>query len=107
MCWKPWTAQALQLCERHLGQIDLLLSDVVMPNMSGQELGAKVANLSPQTKVIFTSGHTDDAIVRHGVYRSDSDFIQKPFTLNALLGKVREVLDRGAGINHKLPGSRA
>ncbi|HEX3146774.1 MAG TPA: PAS domain-containing protein [Gemmataceae bacterium] len=99
-------AQALELCEHHVGKIDLLLSDVVMPNMSGRELGERIAAISPQTKVIFTSGYTDDAIVRHGVYRAGSDFIQKPFTVSGLLNKVREVLDADRHIGSNLPGSR-
>jgi PAS domain S-box-containing protein len=85
---------ALQLCREHVGQINLLLSDVVMPRMSGRELRQQVAKLFPQTRVLFTSGYTDDAVVRHGVYRSESDFLQKPFTVQGLLKKVREVLDR-------------
>jgi CheY-like chemotaxis protein len=86
---------ALHLCREHLGQIDLLLTDVVMPRMSGRELREQMAELSPQTRVVFTSGYTDDAVVRHGVYQSESDFLQKPFTVQGLLKKVREVLDRG------------
>jgi two-component system, cell cycle sensor histidine kinase and response regulator CckA len=103
----PDGVQALRLCEGHSGQIDLLLSDVVMPNMSGRDLGEKFTRLSPHTKVIFTSGYTDDAVVRHGVYRAESDFIQKPFTVNGLLNKVREVLDRTPDVNRPLTGSRA
>ena len=86
---------ALQICREHVGQIDLLLTDVVMPRMSGRELGQQVAEISPHTQVLFTSGYTDDAVVRHGVYQSESDFLQKPFTIQGLLKKVREVLDRG------------
>jgi two-component system, cell cycle sensor histidine kinase and response regulator CckA len=86
---------ALQHCREHAGEIDLLLSDVVMPRMSGRDLRAQVAEISPQTRVLFTSGYTDDAVVRHGVYQSESDFLQKPFTVHGLLKKVREVLDRG------------
>jgi len=65
-----------------------------MPRMSGRELRHHVATLSPSTRIIFTSGYTDDAIVRHGVYQAESDFLQKPFTVHGLLKKVREVLDR-------------
>lgn len=85
---------ALKLCRERSEGIDLLLSDVVMPGMSGRELRHHVTMLFPQTRVIFTSGYTDDAVVRHGVYRSESDFLQKPFTIPSLLRKVREVLDR-------------
>ena len=86
---------ALQLCREHAGEIDLLLSDVVMPHMSGRELRQHVADTSPHTRVLFISGYTDDAVVRHGVYQAESDFLQKPFSVHALLKKVREVLDRG------------
>jgi CheY-like chemotaxis protein len=85
---------ALQICRDHHGAIDLLLSDVVMPHMGGRELRERVAGLNPMTRVIFTSGYTDDAVVRHGVLQAESDFLQKPFTVHALLRKVREVLDR-------------
>jgi len=98
---------ALQLCREHIGEIDLLLSDVVMPRMSGRELRQRVAKLSPHTRVIFTSGYTDDAIVRHGVFQAESDFLQKPFTVHGLLRKVREVLDRGPAATVDLIASRA
>jgi two-component system, cell cycle sensor histidine kinase and response regulator CckA len=93
---------ALRICREHSEGIDLLLSDVVMPGMSGRELRQHVTTMFPQTRVIFTSGYTDDAVVRHGVCQSESDFLQKPFTIPKLLRKVREVLDRvpaeGAGL---------
>ena len=66
-----------------------------MPRLSGRELRQQVAVVSPQTRVLFTSGYTDDAVVRHGVYQAESDFLQKPFSVHALLKKVREVLDSG------------
>ncbi len=98
---------ALQICHEHHGSIDLLLSDVVMPRIGGRELRQKMADLNPHTRVIFTSGYTDDAVVRHGVLQAESDFLQKPFTIHALLRKVREVLDRlPAGTDGHL-GSRA
>jgi two-component system, cell cycle sensor histidine kinase and response regulator CckA len=93
---------AMQLCREHAGEIDLLLSDVVMPRMSGRELRQQVSEISPQTRVLFTSGYTDDAVVRHGVYQAESDFLQKPFSVQALLKKVREILDRGPCQTHEL-----
>jgi len=86
--------EALARCRQHAGVIDLMVSDVVMPRMSGRELRQQIELLSPNTRVIFTSGYTDDAVIRHGVSRADSDFLQKPFTITRLLRKVREVLDR-------------
>jgi PAS domain S-box-containing protein len=99
--------QAIRLVQEHAGTIDLLVSDVVMPRMSGRELRDQVVTLSPATRVIFTSGYTDDAVLRHGVSRAESDFLQKPFTISGLLRKVREVLDRAPIGSDELIGSTA
>jgi PAS domain S-box-containing protein len=86
-------AAALELSDRHLGPIHLLLTDVVMPEMSGRELCQRLRNLRPQTKVLYMSGYTDEALGRHGVLEPGTFLLQKPFTSGALGRKVREVLD--------------
>lgn len=75
-------------------EISLVVCDVVMPRMSGRELLDVIRTSSPKTKVVYMSGYTDDATIRHGVDQVGTDFIQKPFTISTLLRKVREVLDR-------------
>jgi two-component system cell cycle sensor histidine kinase/response regulator CckA len=87
--------EALLLCESHEGAIDLLLSDVVMPRMSGPELARRLAALRPGMKILCMSGYTDDAVVRHGALEAGIAFIQKPFTPDSLTRKVRDVLDAG------------
>jgi PAS domain S-box-containing protein len=92
--------EAIRLCRELGGPIDLLLTDVVMPETSGREVAERLTKLRPATCVLYMSGYTDDAIVHHGVLDSDVEFIQKPFTPIALAQKVREVLDlkRSGGV---------
>jgi response regulator RpfG family c-di-GMP phosphodiesterase len=85
--------EALAVCGSVERPIHLLLTDVVMPRMSGRELAECLAHLHPETRVLYMSGYTDNAIVRHGVLDADLQFIQKPFKIIALLQKVREVLN--------------
>ncbi len=84
---------ALQIVSDHPGEIDMLITDVVMPGMSGRELSAQLCVSYPNTKVLYLSGYTEDAIVHEGVLESGTAFLQKPFTLQSLSRKVREVLD--------------
>jgi len=86
-------AEALLLCEKGLEQIDLLLTDVVMPQMSGPELARRLRLLRPEIKVLCMSGYTDDAAIRYGVIKEEIAYLQKPLTLHTLSKKVREVLD--------------
>jgi two-component system, cell cycle sensor histidine kinase and response regulator CckA len=84
--------EALNLCERHTGEIHLLFTDVVMPGMGGRELVERIVRKRPNLAVIYTSGYTDNAIVHHGTLDPGTNFVGKPFNASALLGKVREVL---------------
>jgi CheY-like chemotaxis protein len=86
---------ALQKADQHQEPIDLLLTDVVLPGMSGGKLAEHLAFLRPGMKVLFMSGYTDDAIVRNGVTEANTAFLQKPFSSTSLACKVREVLDAG------------
>ncbi len=84
--------QGLALCETHQGPIDLLLTDVMMPEIGGRELADGALKLRPHIKVLFISGHTEDVILKAGI-RKGAHFLHKPFTLVALAQKVRETLD--------------
>jgi CheY-like chemotaxis protein len=85
--------QALRVARAHPGPIHLLVSDVVMPGASGRELARRLAETRPDTRVLYVSGYTDDAIVYHGMLEPGLHFLQKPFTPAVLARKVREVLD--------------
>jgi two-component system, cell cycle sensor histidine kinase and response regulator CckA len=87
---------ALELAGTPGTHIDILLTDVVMPLMSGRVLAERFHTLCPMAKVLYMSGYTDDAIVRHGVLRANMHYLQKPFTPHALASKLREVLDAPA-----------
>jgi PAS domain S-box-containing protein len=86
--------EALLIHETHDGLIPLILVDVVMPGMSGSELAKRIASLRPEIKILYMSGYTDNAIVHHGVLAGGLNYIQKPFTMDGLTRKVREVLDK-------------
>jgi CheY-like chemotaxis protein len=85
--------EALHLYHRYTGEIHVLLTDIVMPGMSGRELYEHLRFVSPELKVLYMSGYTDDEVVRHGILRAESSFIGKPFTAVNLGCKLREVLD--------------
>ena len=85
--------EALRLSENESGEIDLLVTDVVMPTMNGRELAELLRRTRTRTKVLYLSGYTDDAIAQHGVLDAHIALLQKPVTPDALLSHVREVLD--------------
>jgi DNA-binding NtrC family response regulator len=82
----------LAAAAQHKGKIDLVITDVVMPGMGGRELVKQLAQVRPEAKVLYLSGYTEDAIVSEGTIESGTAFLQKPFTLQNLSRKVREVL---------------
>jgi DNA-binding NtrC family response regulator len=84
---------ALELLRDHADGIDLLVTDVVMPGMDGRQLVDAARSERPALRVLYTSGYTDDAIVRHGVIDTEVAFLEKPYSVDRLAGKVRQVLD--------------
>ena len=88
--------EALEVARARKGKIHILVTDVVMPEMSGRELAERIAQDHSGVKILFMSGYTDDAVVRHGIVESGVSFLQKPFSPLALARKVREVLDSPA-----------
>ncbi|MBE7557365.1 MAG: PAS domain S-box protein [Anaerolineales bacterium] len=86
--------EALLLAGQHQRPIDLLLTDVIMPQMSGRDLTERLKAFQPSIKVLFMSGYTDDAVVRHGLLTAEVEFLSKPFSPDTLAAKVRRVLDK-------------
>jgi PAS domain S-box-containing protein len=84
--------EALAICREHPGQIDLLITDVIMPEVGGRELVDRFHEMRRDAKVLYVSGYTDDATIYSGKFPPGTAFLQKPFTLGALLDKVKEVL---------------
>jgi two-component system, cell cycle sensor histidine kinase and response regulator CckA len=85
--------KALQISSQERGRIHLLLTDVVMPGMSGRKVAEQIAPLHPNMKVLYMSGYTDDSVFRNGLLETGAAFVQKPFTPSSLARKVREVRD--------------
>ncbi len=99
--------EALSVAEQHAGAIDLLITDVIMPEMNGREVADRLHSLRPDLRVLFITGFTSETILRHGDPESFKPVIRKPFTPEALTRKIRDVLDAGNGSRHrKLKRSR-
>src|SRR4029079_2376459 len=84
--------EAVQVMARQHERISLVLTDLVMPEMGGRELAAHVRNVSPESRVLFMSGYTEDTILRRSAAEPGTLFVHKPFTLETLRSKVREAL---------------
>jgi CheY-like chemotaxis protein len=84
---------ALVIFEQHRGEIDLLLTDIVMPRMNGRELAQQILQAEPDMKIVYMSGYTDDMLIQTGALRPGTSFLQKPLKPDALAGRIREVLD--------------
>ncbi|TMQ54157.1 MAG: response regulator [Candidatus Eisenbacteria bacterium] len=87
-------AAALRICEQHTGSIQIVVTDVVMPETGGRILVERLRAMRPAIRALYVSGYTDDTVLRHGVLEEGTAFLQKPFTPAALANKVREVLDQ-------------
>lgn len=85
--------EALAIAQSNSGVIDLLITDVVMPGMNGRELAERITLLYPQIAILYLSGYTDDAVVRHGLLRAEVEFLQKPFTPLGLAKRVQDIFE--------------
>ena len=86
-------AEAIRIAATHQGLLPLLITDVVMPGFSGRVLAERLRAARPETKVLYTSGYADDEVAQHGLVETECAFLEKPFTRDALIRKVREILD--------------
>src|SRR5262249_55897251 len=89
---------ALQIARKQEGEIHLMVTDVVMPQMSGSQLAEHLAQERPLMKVLFVSGYAENTVLRHGAIDVTNSFLQKPFSLKTLAGKVRQVLEAGSPV---------
>jgi two-component system cell cycle sensor histidine kinase/response regulator CckA len=97
-------SEALRICREHAGPIDLLLTDIVMPGMSGPELVSQALAVRPSLKILYMSGYTEYAVANQGVLERVQSFIWKPFSNDALAAKVRQVLDGTVTAGNSPPG---
>ena len=93
--------EAIRMAGQHKGPLPLMITDVVMPGLSGPDLAKRLAHARPETRVLYTSGYIDDAIVSPAVLGPHCAFLEKPFSRDALVRKVRELLD--SPISSSLP----
>ncbi|MFN2501214.1 MAG: response regulator transcription factor [Pyrinomonadaceae bacterium] len=87
--------EALESFQKNSDRIDLVITDVVMPRMGGAELAEKLTAICPRTRILFASAYSDDAIVRHGMQPTNLNYVQKPFSIDGVARKVRDLLDAG------------
>jgi len=85
--------EAISAFREHRGPIHLLLTDVVMPRMNGPDLAKHLRSLRPEMKVLYVSGYTDNTAILHGALESGKSFLEKPFSTDTLLRRIREILD--------------
>jgi CheY-like chemotaxis protein len=88
-------AEGIETCQRHSGQIDLLLTDVVMPGMNGKEMANRIAEMLPELRVVFMSGYTEQALLKDGLLDSRIEYLQKPFSLHTLRQRLARVMGTG------------
>jgi two-component system, cell cycle sensor histidine kinase and response regulator CckA len=84
--------EALRICAEHDGPIDVLVTDVVMPQMNGRELAERVTGLRPGIKVLYMSGYTEDTLIQHGIRANEIAFLRKPFSIRTLEAKVHDLV---------------
>jgi two-component system, cell cycle sensor histidine kinase and response regulator CckA len=84
---------ALRVLEQHQQPVDMMITDVVMPGISGRTLAERLREIRPETKVLYMSGYTDDVILKHGILAGGAPFLSKPFNASDLRRKVRQILD--------------